>query len=382
MPSSQTHAVVGAARLFALIAIGAPILWLHQEEGLLALGTLTLVWLYQSVTSVRRDLELSLSPLTEAAAIGVICALGMAQAPSILAALVVPPLYATAMTGTRTMVRTVLVELIAVVALALMWWEEITSEQAIAIFTWAMAGLGLSLIAAVTFSSDRVADPIAPYRDAREHLRQLLDLSDNLSSGLDVGAIGGELLSKVGDRIPNRGLVLYLHRGDTISPLASTVELDAADKATCRELAADILRPTTGPSTGVQHDHGFALLASDQAIVAGLRPVDSESHTPPLGQVVRDLGDSAGVDTAVTDYLVNLKAPANGQVFQPNAQAGGYMVDGDPDKIIPLVRQGVELGADRRVQRGGHDRHLRIIGQAREFGHQAQTGAGRGRHSS
>jgi len=33
-------------------------------------------------------------------------------------------------------------------------------------------------------------------------------------------------------------------------------------------------------------------------------------------------------------------------VFQANAKAGGYMVDGDPDKIVPLVRQGVELGAD------------------------------------
>ncbi len=33
-------------------------------------------------------------------------------------------------------------------------------------------------------------------------------------------------------------------------------------------------------------------------------------------------------------------------VFQPNAKAGGYMVDGDPNKIIPLVRQAVELGAD------------------------------------
>jgi len=30
----------------------------------------------------------------------------------------------------------------------------------------------------------------------------------------------------------------------------------------------------------------------------------------------------------------------------PNEEAGGYMVDGDPDKIIPLVRQAVELGAD------------------------------------
>ncbi len=33
-------------------------------------------------------------------------------------------------------------------------------------------------------------------------------------------------------------------------------------------------------------------------------------------------------------------------VFQPNAKAGGYMVDGDPEKILPLVRQAVELGAD------------------------------------
>lgn len=33
-------------------------------------------------------------------------------------------------------------------------------------------------------------------------------------------------------------------------------------------------------------------------------------------------------------------------VFQPNTKAGGYMVDGDPGKIIPLVRQACELGAD------------------------------------
>ena len=33
-------------------------------------------------------------------------------------------------------------------------------------------------------------------------------------------------------------------------------------------------------------------------------------------------------------------------VFRPNAAAGGYMVDGDVMKILPLVRQAVELGAD------------------------------------
>ncbi len=33
-------------------------------------------------------------------------------------------------------------------------------------------------------------------------------------------------------------------------------------------------------------------------------------------------------------------------VFRPNEEAGGYMVDGDIKKILPLVRQAVELGAD------------------------------------
>jgi len=33
-------------------------------------------------------------------------------------------------------------------------------------------------------------------------------------------------------------------------------------------------------------------------------------------------------------------------VFRPNAEAGGYMVDGDLTKILHLVRQATELGAD------------------------------------
>lgn len=33
-------------------------------------------------------------------------------------------------------------------------------------------------------------------------------------------------------------------------------------------------------------------------------------------------------------------------VFRPNHELGGYQVDGDLDKILPLVRQAVELGAD------------------------------------
>ncbi len=33
-------------------------------------------------------------------------------------------------------------------------------------------------------------------------------------------------------------------------------------------------------------------------------------------------------------------------VMQPNTRAGGYMVDGNLERILALVRQAVELGAD------------------------------------
>ncbi|PWT73202.1 MAG: aldolase [Chloroflexi bacterium] len=42
-------------------------------------------------------------------------------------------------------------------------------------------------------------------------------------------------------------------------------------------------------------------------------------------------------------------------VMQPNEKAGGYMVDGDIEKIIPLVRQAVELGADVIKADPSHD---------------------------
>ncbi len=301
MPSSQSYAVVAAARLFALLAIGGPIAWLHQEQGLLALGAIAAVWIYQGVTAIRRDLQLSLSPMTEAAAIGVICALAMNDAPVSLAALVVPPLYATAVSGVRTMFRTVLTELVAVVALALMWWEHVTQDQAVAIFTWAMTGLGLSLIAAVTFSSDRIPDPLAPYRDAQEHLRQLIELAGSLSSGLDVGALGGELLSRVSDDIPNRGLTLYVPRGDALAPVASTGEAEAADAHAMETLAGDVRLQSPDRPKPVEIGEGFAFRASDQAIVAGLRPSGADTTRPlPLTATTSDLTDiSVKLDAAL-----------------------------------------------------------------------------------
>ncbi|HWJ83382.1 MAG TPA: sensor histidine kinase [Nocardioides sp.] len=271
MPSSQIYAVIAAARLFALVAIGAPMLWYRDSAGLVGVAVVGGIWVYQGVTATRRELELCLSPVTEAAAVGVVCAVTIDAAPAILAALVVPPLYATAVSGYRLMVRTVFVELVAVLAIGLMWNQHLTGQEGVSIFTWIMAGVGLSLIAGVTFSGDRIPDPLAPYRDAQHLLKQLLDLSGSLSSGLDVAAIGGALLSEISDRVPNRGLVLYVPRGTELTPVAETGELNAADATACETLAGDVRLGKRPVSVG----QGFGFPVSEQAIVAGLLPPGS-----------------------------------------------------------------------------------------------------------
>lgn len=276
MPN-QSFAVVAAARLFALLAIGAPVLWYRESAALLTLLALGALWIYQGVTSSRRELELSLSPTAEATTVGVLCALGMDSSPAILAALAVPPLYATASAGLRTMVRTVAFQLVAVVSLGLMWWRHLSAEQGASIFTWSMAGIGLSLVASVTFSADRRVDALAPYRDAQNLIRQLIDLSGNLSSGLDVTALAGEMLGVVGDHLPNRGLSLFVPRGESLAPVATTADLDASDAEACERLAIDAwARGEPVTSEGI-----FAFPAGDAAIIAGLLPTRARGSDQP-----------------------------------------------------------------------------------------------------
>lgn len=331
MPNSQIFAVVGAARLFALAAIGAPVLWLRQEGAAIGLAVIGGVWVYQSVTAIRRELELSLSPGTEAAAVGVICAVGL-EYPALLAALVVPPLYATAVSGYRMMGRAVAIEFIAVVSIGLMWHRHLEPEQSVSVFTWIMAGVGLSLIAGVTFAGDRMRDPLAPYREAQHLLKQLLDLSGSLSSGLDVAALGGAMLSEVSDQVPNRGLVLYVPRGDTLTPVASTLELSEGDAAACATLAADARRR----NQALQIGQGFAFLASDQAVIAGLLPADGTTVPDLQGLSKKVTADAVKLDaallftqfrdTATADERQRLAREMHDGVAQDIASLG-YLID-------------------------------------------------------
>lgn len=334
MLSSQANVVLATSRLFALLAIGAPALWFRDREGLFALLALGLLWIYQVVTIARRDLELTLTPAVEAVSVGVICALAMRSSPGILAALVVPPLYATAAAGLRTMVRTVVFQVVAVVSLALMWRQEaLTGAEQISIFTWSMAGVGLSLVASVTFNSDRALDALTPYHAAQDLIRQLIDLSSDLSSGLDAAALGGEMLGVVGDRIPSRALAVYVPRGDALTPVASSTDLDPEDADACEKIATDAWARGEPITAG----RGFAFRAGDAAIIAGLRPGTGTKAEPPFDELTNALAptvvkfDTALLfsqfrDIATSDERQRLAREMHDGVAQDIASLG-YLVD-------------------------------------------------------
>ncbi|TYL46130.1 hypothetical protein FXB39_14520 [Nocardioides sp. BGMRC 2183] len=336
MPNDQAYTILATARLFALLAIGAPTLWFRPPEGLLALLGIAVLWTYQTVTAIRRELELTLPPPVEAVAVGVVCAVGMESSPTILAALVVPPLFATLSQGPRAMPLTVALEVIATGLVGITWQGQLTSEAVVSIFTWAMAGVGIGLATAFTFASDRVeADELRPYREAQDLIRQLIDLSGNLYSGLDPAALSGELLAVIGDHLPTRTASVYVPRGDGLTPVGSRPEPTEVDAARCEMLALD----AWSRGTSVIDDHGFAFAPSDHAVVAGL--LDADGEVQMTAALLEDLKHQVGAaavrldtallftqfrDAATSDERQRLAREMHDGVAQDIASLG-YIVD-------------------------------------------------------
>ena len=142
-------------------------------------------------------------------------------------------------------------------------------RRAFDVFTWSVAGLGLGLIGAFLHDSlQSEPDPIVPYLDAQRLIRELINLSEDLSSGLDVNALGGEIVSAVYDEIPATALGLYVARGETLMPVDTRSAEDPADLERCESLAVE----AWARNRTIIEDTAFAFPLADIAVVAG-RPV-------------------------------------------------------------------------------------------------------------
>jgi fructose-bisphosphate aldolase, class I len=151
------------------------------------------------------------------------------------------------------------------------------------------------------------------------------------------------------------------------------IENMAAAVATIRDAAPDAVQLTVGQAHHLQDipgkDKPALVLRTDVANVYGNTlpaHVFSQLISEPVEQALRldaacvvvnlfQIPEQAelyhqciGNISALKSLCVRFGMPLMVEplIMQQSEKAGGYMVDGDIDKIVPLVRQAVELGAD------------------------------------
>lgn len=341
VPDRQRVRLSAAARGFVLVALVAPVLWSRDTAALVALVAIGFVWVVAQTIETRPGVSLLLASTLGAAAVGTVCALALHTSLAVLGALAVPPFTAGVHRALRGVALSLSAQLIAVVVVTFALYGGLTSEQGLGVFTWSVTSLGLGLIGAFLHAAlKREPDPLAPHRYAQSLIRQLIDLSGGLSSGLDPVPLGGVLLSTVRDDLPTEAVVLYIPRGESLTPLVSKTE-PTHDLAACDDLACEawaLGRPVVA-------GHTFALplvtASGTTAVVAGilsdrldLRALRLEERLATMGERLAPgvvhldtaLLFTAFRDAATADERRRLAREMHDGVAQDIASLG-YLVD-------------------------------------------------------
>jgi signal transduction histidine kinase len=263
--ADRTLRIKAGARVFAFVVVVVPVLYDRDRVGVLALAGIAGVWVAATLAEHQRELARAV-PLVEAALVGVICGLSLEASLTIALILALPPFLTALTRGAFGVLLAVSAELTTTVVVAFVVDQRLSAAAGFAVFTWTMAGLGLGMIGVFVQGSLEVeTDDLAPYLDAQRLIRQLLELSDDLRSGLDVTSLAGAVVSDVRDRLPTEGIAVYVPRGEVLVPLVSRTEADGPDLDEAEELAVE----SWARSSPIVHDHAFAFPLGDSVLVAG-----------------------------------------------------------------------------------------------------------------
>jgi signal transduction histidine kinase len=240
-----------SARIFGLVVLAGPVLWSGGSTTGLALVAVAMIWVL-ATGAERLNLDSTVTIVLEGALIGTVCALSIDASLAVLGALAVPPFTAALRRGLLGAALSVSAELVTVVGLTIAAQGSLSSEQGAGTFTWIVTGAGLGLIGTFLHSTadTAAADPLAPYRDAQQLIRELTDISRGLTSGLDPFMLGADIAAAVRDELPLTAVSVLVPREEELTPLVADAE------------GADDGPDSARSSTGVLEDLGARALAS------------------------------------------------------------------------------------------------------------------------
>ncbi|WP_432479800.1 sensor histidine kinase [Nocardioides sp. GXQ0305] len=269
----EYHRMAVGARALAMLILGIPVLVYGTLESLAALGALGGTWAVVTLLERTRLSGWFLSPL-EAGAVALIAALSLDHGATLLAALAVPPFTAGLRRGLRGMTVALSLELVVLVLMTARVHGALEAQLASSVLTSVLTGVGLGLIASYVHSQLQLPpDPLTPYRDAQRLLRDLLDLSGTLGSGLDATALGNRIAVTVRDQLPLLAVTVFVPRQeDQLAPLVGGAWAASVDDSQLVDVAAEA-RTTQKPRVAAQ---SFAVPLVTEvgvvAVVAGVLP--------------------------------------------------------------------------------------------------------------
>lgn len=269
MRSRQLFLVTAATRVVVLIGVLAPVLWRRDSDAVVAVAALAAVWAVAQVGTGRPTVAALPLVAGEAMATGIVAAVGLQTEPAVLGALLVAPFVGGLYRGVVGVGVALLAEVLALSVITLALFGLPPSEELLFAAVWLLGGLGLGFIATFVRSAVlQIPTELAPYLYAQELIRELIDLSGGLRSGLDVTALGGSILAAVNDRVPTVAVALYAPRGEALSPLVA----EAADRDAHLPACGDAAQAAWSRGDVVVDDRAFAWPLGKSAVVAGLLP--------------------------------------------------------------------------------------------------------------
>ncbi|MBI2244500.1 MAG: sensor histidine kinase [Nocardioides sp.] len=217
-----TVRVATGARLCGFLALLAPALWTRDTTAVLALVAIGAAWLLGGLAELNAALPAWLTTVLEPLTVGVACGLALHASTAVLGALAIGPVTAALRSGAAGASLAIVSELGALLVIAVGSGLPVEDAEGLAIMSWSVVALGLGMIATYLHAVlRREPDPLGPYHDAQNLIRQLIDLSDEFGTGLDPAALGTRLLDVVRDELPAEVLTVYVAPIRDLSPLVT-----------------------------------------------------------------------------------------------------------------------------------------------------------------
>jgi signal transduction histidine kinase len=323
------------ARGLGLLALVIPVLWSKEGAALLGLLAVAVVGCLAQLAQSRRPAAPLVLVAAEALAVGMVCGRVLPTSVALLGALAVPAFTAGLRVGGRGVVVAVGTQTAALLAV-LAAYDEITADGVFSAVTWGIASLGIGLIAgSVNSSLQDFSDPLATYRYAQKLLRELIDLSGGLSSGLDPVALGSTIQRTVRDGLPTAALVLYVQRGDTLTPLLTDPAPDAGT-GVLDELAVEAWSRNRPVLAGGAFGFPLSTEAGTSAVVAGRLSERVEAQQIGLAERVDELGTRLAAPAVHLDTALLFAAFRDAATADERRRLAREMHDGVAQDIASL----------------------------------------------